>query len=755
MAKFYQYLVAGLLLIVLPQTLFSQVLSGSLYQGQKAKALPGVIVTIEGSSHSARSDRNGRFLIEKLPIGESVLTLRKEGFVTRTVVITSEEGRDTISGGFSMCPIATSYDKKQQEVAWRRVRQNQKTPQAVASLDASQIRELPARTLPELILGTPGAAILQQDYASASPQIRGLGGRNILLLQDGIPVLPVTLGASASPWWLTVDPSQIYRAEILRGSASVGYGNNAAAGVVALSTFPSAFSDGKWQVHGNIAGRYQPGQTEMGGNGRLSISGPFLSADISAYRRNLGPMPLSAQSNALPPQGYQTEGNKATLGFQLGSHHKLEIGWDQGAVFLDSARFQNQGEYSSLDRSVERDQIFARWTANYKDPLWNLVKITVARQDFNTERSIQYQGSDPVIKEEETLHSFRAMVEIHSKPNWLWQAVSGVEVARHDLVSSAWQNPPDGNQNPITPSLPNGASQEEVGIYSLHTLDVLKLRLAFGGRAQAQRVFWEDTGTGAQTWAPQALVGNVSAMFPLSQQVEITSSFRSGFRAPGLSDLRFGVSEAGMVMVPSDSLGTERTFSSEIGLKAHNKRFSGSLVLYHTQLNDWIRHVSTTYMGSPTWQGAPVIMARNLDQAFVQGVEAEMEIPMTKITALYGSFTYTYGLNVSQSDYLTAMPPINSRLGLRVTPISGLWSRLEWRHASQQNQLSAQELINPTQDPEGSPGWNVFHLHLGYDFAWGYAMLGVENMFDTRYVYHGSAIESSGRLLIFSLQLGF
>lgn len=752
MKNLYLSLITSLILVFLPSSSTCQTLIGSVYHAKKGLPLSGVIIKVEGAALSAVTDQNGRFFLDQLPPGTSELLFQKTGFVTKGDDIEYDRGQDTISIGLSLYPLTSSYDREHQVIAWRQDRRSQQTPQAVAALDQHQIRELPSRNLPEALLGLPAGAWIQNGYIGSSPQIRGLSGRYVPLIEDNIPILPVTISDDPSAWWLTVDPLSINRAEVMRGGSATIYGNGALGGVISVGHETAAFTDGNAQIHGEAATRLQPGSNELGGHAGLRLSAKGLSASLSGYTRQFGPMPLASGSPTDQPSGYGTAGYRSRLNIRLTPKQLLEIGFEDHQVRGDTI---GRTPFPWKTQALKRQQLLSRWTGHFKDVWWREISLTAARQTFSQDRLYASGLSGMPVREIEDLQTIRALLQIKSNPIFVWNIVSGVEIARHDVSSRAWIQPENGSRESTLPSMPNGATQEEIGLFSLHTVDVLKLRLAFGGRAMAQRVNWEDPRWGAATWTPQALTGNLSAMYALTRNVDITSSFRTGIRAPGLSDLRGGLPVQQAVIIPSDSLNSERSFSSEIGLKAANKYFTGSLVFYHSQLNDWMRQIATTYQGSHLLQGFVVQQRLNLDQAFVQGVEAEVEVPLHQSAAIYGSLTYTYGLNVSESDFLSAIPPINSRLGLRISPGQGFWSRLEWRHASNQNQLSVQELLEPSQHPDGTPGWNVVHLHMGYDFQWGYLMLGVENVFDTRYMYHGSSIESPGRLLIFSMQVGF
>ncbi|MEL6850600.1 MAG: TonB-dependent receptor, partial [Bacteroidota bacterium] len=252
-----------------------------------------------------------------------------------------------------------------------------------------------------------------------------------------------------------------------------------------------------------------------------------------------------------------------------------------------------------------------------------------------------------------------------------------------------------------------------------------------------------------------AVVGNISALYPLNQYVHLTSSFNTGYRLPDIADLSGFGDQGQHFRAPSDSLQSERSFSSQIGLKAQTSQFSGSVVFYRTQLTDLIDEVPGTFQGQSSYQGLPVFQQINIAQAYVHGVEAALEVPFTPAIAIYGTLVYTYGESLTDRDALSSIPPLNGRLGMRYRNKHGFWSRLEWLRSAAQSRLSQADRENPFIGPLGTPSWSVVNLHLGYDFNWGYATLGLQNVLDESYRIHGSALPGLGRTVLLSMQLGF
>ncbi|MEZ4851676.1 MAG: hypothetical protein R3B93_24305 [Bacteroidia bacterium] len=86
--------------------------------------------------------------------------------------------------------------------------------------------------------------------------------------------------------------------------------------------------------------------------------------------------------------------------------------------------------------------------------------------------------------------------------------------------------------------------------------------------------------------------------------------------------------------MPNDSLGAEKIIHFRIRPKSQTKHFTGSIVVYRTQLTDLIDITRSKYQGQAFINGQPVYRKTNIAQAFVQGVEAEVEVPVSRAIAL-------------------------------------------------------------------------------------------------------------------------
>jgi outer membrane receptor protein involved in Fe transport len=156
------------------------------------------------------------------------------------------------------------------------------TAAGISVIDRDQIERSGARSLPELLRGEAGVHVadLYGDGTTATLDMRGFGptaGSNTLVLVDG---RRLNNNSDIAPPSLTgIDPDEVERIEIVRGSAGVLYGNQAVGGVIHVITRRPARSGGEIRVEG---GSYDA----RGASARLSLAdGSGLGGQVWASRR--------------------------------------------------------------------------------------------------------------------------------------------------------------------------------------------------------------------------------------------------------------------------------------------------------------------------------------------------------------------------------------------------------------------------------------------------------------------------------------
>ena len=125
--------------------------------------------------------------------------------------------------------VVTSSSKVAQKI--------KETTQNVTIVTAEDIEEKGYQSVPEILSHTAGFTVVSNGGAGqpTSVYIRGLGGNNLLVLLDGVPLTDYTQpGAAAALEHISLD--SIDRVEIIKGGQSGVWGASAAAGTINIIT---------------------------------------------------------------------------------------------------------------------------------------------------------------------------------------------------------------------------------------------------------------------------------------------------------------------------------------------------------------------------------------------------------------------------------------------------------------------------------------------------------------------------------------
>ncbi|MGA1874617.1 MAG: TonB-dependent receptor [bacterium] len=173
--------------------------------------------------------------------------------------------------------------------ATRHEEETSRIPSYITIINERQIRDTPARTVPDLLRDLAGIHV--KDYLghgrNSSVDIRGFGetgGLNTLVLVDGRRVNEIDLSGVD---WTQISLERIDRLEIIRGYGSVLYGDQAVGGVINIIT-----KDGLTQPPIRLEGNYGSYHShremiEIGrstGSVTYHLSASFLESD--GYREN-------------------------------------------------------------------------------------------------------------------------------------------------------------------------------------------------------------------------------------------------------------------------------------------------------------------------------------------------------------------------------------------------------------------------------------------------------------------------------------
>lgn len=342
-------------LLFFPAAIFAQdiTVKGKVTDQAGGGPLPGVTVTVQGTTKATLTDNSGNFAISA-PNGGS-LVFKLLGMTTKTVVITGGVVNATLSEDSQVLSevVVVGYGVQKKSVVTG----------AISSVKASDLESQPVTRIEQSLQGrTSGLTIASssgQPGAASSVRVRGIttfnrnGGDNNqpLWVVDGVVVDNGGIGY--------INQSDIESIEVLKDAASQAiYGARAAAGVILVST-----KKGK------------AGALQINYSGFYGISAPAKKLDLldaSQYAMIRNESTLNAELQARPTD----PGRPAyVVPFPNPSSYGKGTDW-QDAIFNNSAKRQSQ-EFSisgGSDKStfyssvgyVSQDGIVATDISKYK-----------------------------------------------------------------------------------------------------------------------------------------------------------------------------------------------------------------------------------------------------------------------------------------------------------------------------------------------------------------------------------------------------
>lgn len=351
--------------------------------------------------------------------------------------------------------------------------------QGISVIDESEIRRSTATSLPELIGSQSG--IFVSNYLGnpkgVTVDIRGLGETstsNVLVLVDGRRTNQVDLSGVD---WSQISLGAVKRVEILKGDATVLYGDNACAGVINIVT-KRGYQDGQKPVKLETefgSYKYKKGSISAGGTAKaLDYFFNYAHQETSGYRVNNAYWANDFLGNAsFAPT------DKTLIDISTGYH--LDRYGMPGALFAsDIASIGRKGSTHDQDRGWTSD-VFVNLEPKVSLDLWGtqaeLSLFNSFRERYNKSLSVSSWGRY------ETAHHINSF---EMRPKLDIQSDLSESIAQHAVVGLDYFYAKDkvrsGNQGSAEDFV--NITKQTVGLYGLERFEMdEKYLLNFGGRA--------------------------------------------------------------------------------------------------------------------------------------------------------------------------------------------------------------------------------------------------------------------------------
>ncbi|WP_266363154.1 TonB-dependent receptor [Tellurirhabdus rosea] len=737
-----------LILLIISIYAKAQSVSGRVEEAGTSAPLAGVSIRLLPGSLGTVTDENGRYRLNARP-GSYRLLVSALGYRTR-------ESRIDIRAGETLDvrlePTAITLNQHTVVTTTRTETGEFARPEVTSVLTATELRRRAPRTVPEALFGLPGVWLQKTNHGGGSPFVRGLTGQQTLLLVDGIRLNNATFRSGPNQYLNTIDPQSVERIEVVRSSGSVGYGSDAIGGVVNVLTRTPQFSEKKGFT-GRAFGKVASAGMEYSSRAEAGYQSATLAVTGGLAYRKFGDLLAGRGLGFERPTGYTQLSGDIKARARLGSRYVATAAYqdleqDRVPVF-HKVQLENF-QYNQFDPQ-RRQLAYARLEGFYGSPWLESVQVTASWQRQIEGRQSRKNGTPTEVQERDQTATSGLTLLARSQPATFWQIQTGVELYA-DRVSSVRRdvNVQTGAGVDKRGLYPDGATMNSLAAFQLHTLTFQKLTLTAGGRYNAYEITIPEKTLGEATVRPSALVGNAGVSYAVIPAVRLVASVQSAFRAPNVDDMgTLGIVDF-RYEVPNNSLKPERSLNKEAGVKIRTNRFSAAVLGYHNALTNFISRVRA---GRDSIQGYPVYLKHNSSEAFIRGLETDVEWEAGRNWLVYGNLNYTYGQNVTAAEPFRRIPPLNGRAGVTYQK-SAYWLRAETLLAAKQDRLAKGDKDDNRIPKGGTPGWQIVNLSGGYRWRSLTVSAELHNLTNEAYRTHGSGVDGVGRSAWIAVEIG-
>lgn len=588
------------------QEMRTPVLAGTV-RDLDGRPLAAAQVVVARSGRSVATDAEGRFAIRGLPAGTYRLEASLQGYAPARRDV-SVPGASTVDLVLARTPLSIPGI---QVTATPGAGDTRAVTQATTQLGGRALEREMGGTLAQTLRNQPGVAVRSMGPGAAAPVVRGLTGDRVLVLQDGQRA--GDLAGSADDHAVTIDPLTAQRVEVVRGPATLLYGNNALGGVVnVISGDLPASVPGRpeWAAAAQTESAFPGGAASL--RGTLPLGGGW-AAMLRGGARGVGDMRTGADPapgdrldntaarsrNAALGLGYAGDvlaagGAVRGYGFRYG----LPVPPGSGAVTLRGRRREATGRAEVSPGSALVPGIRVEATAQ-----------DYAHDELDGEDAIQQTFALRTVSAGALLR--QGVVGPFAEGAW---GVSAL-LKRYDATGPAALTPPAGSRG--------------FGVFGYQEAELRPggPALQLGGRWDLYAIRSDGTPRfGAGTARSfRALSGSAGLRVPLAEWLSAAASVARSFRAPTVEELFSGAPHAGTGSVELGSAGlrAERGWSAEGMLTVRGARWNGQFAAHRSAVDDFV-HLAAR--GDTLVDGAPLpVFAYVQDRAILRGVEGSLE----------------------------------------------------------------------------------------------------------------------------------
>lgn len=699
-------------------------ISGEVRSSESQDPLEFVRVQLVGTDVISMTDKMGRFLLSLPQTSESLIRFSMIGYKSVDIKASEYLGYPN-SIKVYLEPSVSLIDEV---VITSSPTGSGVQYQPAQAFNRAEITQRKDVTVGHMLDGEPGVAMRSFGPAPSRPVIRGLDGERILILENGERMGDIS--ESAADHAVALDPGAMNRIEIVRGPASLLYGNSAMGGVINLITndIPQDWNAGTWgSISGNAStvnslgmtsARFGYGNENLAVTGRGSIRG---AGDLKTPGGRISGTGLSTYEGSV---GFGFRSDNVQGGVTV-------MGMDSGYGIPGSPddpnrveiRFQRTALQYRLD--AQNDGFFDKIQLKGHLSIYDQQEVDI--QDVNGTETEQI----PLTYGQQSLSS--TLYIQHRPTGILDRGVVGVNVNGRIMDV--------GGFDAYTP----GDQYLNVAIFTFQEVPLTEwARFQAGVRLDSRSIkarFQDGSSSNDTRTVNTDLAGSVGLNFRPTSSLETGIQLAKAHRYPTIEELYSDGAHlgAGSYERGNPDLGTESGYGLDLFVRKNYGNWTAELAGYSMWIENFIRFEPTGELDIRS--GFPVFEYRS-GSAQLTGGEFQLVGQIGQHWTMMSSADVVVGDVTGPDGHpLPSIPPVRLNNRLRYDS-SGWWGQIQFKN------VFAQERVAPDELPTG--GYALIGAAAGFQFGENQIhrfVLRLDNALNTSYRDHLSKIEDRGQLM--------
>lgn len=589
--------------------------------------------------------------------------------------------------------LVTAFDTEEQSL---------NIPKAQNIISELEIKEKISESLVDTLTNyTPGVHFIGSGGFMATPSIRGLARRRVLLLMDGVRITGDRRAGSSGAF---LSPELIKQIEVVRSSSSVIYGSDAIGGVIQLITghdFDKINSNRSFNISLNsTSSRVSSGFSLVQKSGKFLINTGFQYSKAENYKsperviHNSGYTNLSGVLNLT-----YSDGNRSASIRYIGGSGQ-DIGKPDRENDPDSFSTVNENSNHIFLLKYKQKELFKN--TDLKIDLFSNPTTYILEKG-----SIENKSSE--ISETIAVNSGFG-IKLIKKISGDFSLTSGLDLYRRnnlDITNTLGS----GIETPL-----EDGERSDFGIFiSANVTKIIGLNLRSGIRytfAESKAVSDGILKTREKN-SPSLFLGIVK---DFSRYISVFFNTGTSFRNPSLTESYYTGITGRRYVIGNPGLDPEMSLNIDAGIKIHKGNLFLGIYCFYNNIDDMIERYRSND-GTYTYD--------NIESGRITGGETEFQWFPSGNLELFGHFNYYKGRSDETGDPLNDIPSAKLFLGGKIN-LGKSWFEINYLHSFNKSDPGPSEIENNK--------YNLITLKGGHYFSSKlFSYLKVANLLNEKY----------------------